>query len=141
VNGTAVKVRVNYVVVGQYVFSAFTSGGGVGDLVVTPVPHIGVPTGVTGYLFVSFDTTGPLGSGPLFGLRPDSFTWPILLSPANSGDLLHWFYVPGLFPDIPLILPAGILSSLAGISADLCQVDLTGGFTLANVTPVRRITF
>lgn len=140
-NGSAAKVKTNYVTVNQYVFSVTTTGGGTGDLNIQPIPHYGVPSAVTGYLLISFDTTLPLGSGFVFGLNPDGFTWPILFSAPNAGDLVHWVYVPGFFPDAPLILPPGVLSTLAGISADFLQLDLTAGYSVANVTPVRRVTF
>jgi hypothetical protein len=140
-NGSAQKVRLNYIVVGQYVFDVQTTGGGTGDLVINAIPHIGVPNAVTGYLLISFTPATAVGAGPFFGLTPDNFTWPILFTAPVGGDLLHWAYLPGFFPDVPLILPPGTLSFLAGLTADFVQLDLTSAFTLANVSPVERVTF
>lgn len=140
-NGSSTKIRTNYVVVGQYVFDVTTTGGGVGDLTITPIPHLGAPSAATGYLLISFAGNLPVGTGPLLGLNPDATTWSILISPAIVGDILHWTYVPGLFPDFPLSLPAGTLVSLAGTTTDFVQLDVTAAGTIANLTQVERITF
>jgi hypothetical protein len=62
-------------------------------------------------------------------------------TPASVGNLLHWVLTPGIFPNVPLIVPAPTLVGLVGITVDFVQVDLTPAQTIANVSNVDRITF
>ena len=133
--------RTNYITVLPYIFDAFTTGGGVGDLTITGVPIAGMNGGVEGYMFVSFDTSSALGTGPFFGLVPDFYTWSIVSSPAGFGSLTHWYAAPGFFPDVPFSVGPGALAVFAGLSLDFIQVDLTAFLTLANVSNPDRITF
>ncbi|HYC77210.1 MAG TPA: PKD domain-containing protein [Planctomycetota bacterium] len=138
---SSVKVKTGAVVVGPYVFTATSSGGGVGDLVVTPVPPIGAPGMVEGFTFVSFAPPPTVGSGPAFGLVPDAGFWPILTMPAAPGNPLHYVVAPGLYPQTPFIVPQGGLAVLAGLTADLVQVGFGPGYTLLLVSNVARVTF
>jgi hypothetical protein len=119
----------------------FTSGLGAGDLFISPVPNSQNPTATMGYMFLSFNTSQPVGTGGLFGVQPDPTSWNILLSPPTPGDLLHWYVVPGLFPNTPFAVPAGALSFLAGQSVDGVQVDVSPSYTIVAKSNVSRVTF
>ena len=49
--------------------------------------------------------------------------------------------MPGLWPDVPLVLPPGTMNAFIGMSADFVQVDLAPGLTIANVSGVARVNF
>jgi PKD repeat protein len=136
--------KTNYINVGQFPFDLFSTGGGVGDLVITPVPtNCGAAAGsVQGFMLVSFATAGAVGSGPLFGLVPDALTWQCLTSPFAFGNPISFYVAPGFFPNTgPLAFPPGSLSGFAGQSMDGMMVFLTAGFGLVHSTPVDRVTF
>ena len=133
--------KTNFVHVDQYVFDAITTGGGVGDLTLIGVPQLGGPSATQGFTLVSFTPAPVLGGGPLFGIVPDAVTWPILTTPASVGNPLHYINVPGFFPDAPFVVPAGVLSGLAGITADIVQVGLTPIYGLVFASNNDRITF
>jgi parallel beta-helix repeat protein len=139
-NGSSSYTRNNYITVGQYVFDAQTVAG-TGSLSIFPIPNIGVPTATSGYMLVSFTPPVTLGTGPLCGLIPDAFTWSILQTPESVGNLLHWTVAPGIFPNVPLILPGGTLVQLIGLTADFVQIDLTAQLTIANISNLDRLTF
>lgn len=139
-NGSSSFIRNNYITVGPYVFDAQTVAG-TGSLSIFPIPNIGVPNTTSGFMFVSLTPPAMLGAGPFFGLIPDSLTWSIVQTPASVGNLLHWTSAPGIFPNVPLILPAGALVQLIGLTADLVQIDLTPQQTIANISNLDRITF
>ncbi len=141
VNPPSTLTRTNLITAQPYQFKLFTSGAGVGDLFISPIPNSQNPTATTGYMFLSFNTASPLGSGGLFGLQPDATSWNILLSPATPGDLLHWVVTGGLFPNVPFAVPPGALGFLSGQSLDGCQVDISPSFTVVNVSAPQRITF
>lgn len=139
-NGSSTMTKTNFVTVGPYVFDAQTTPGA-GNLTILPIPGIGVPTATSGFMFVSFAAPPVLGSGPFFGLIPDSFTWSIVATPAAVGNLLHWVVTPGIFPNVPLVVPPGALLSLVGLTADFVQIDLNASQTIANISNLDRITF
>ncbi len=141
-NPSSTLVRPNMINVGTYDLVVQTSGGGVGNLSIYPIPpQFQNPTAATGYLLISFATTSPVNTGPLLHLVPDATTWSILASPASTGDILHWNVTPGLFPTVPLIIPAGSLSFLAGVSADFVQLDLSPSMGFLSLSTARRVTF
>ena len=140
-NGSDTKVQTGYITVSQYQLLASSSGGGAGDLSMTPIPHLGVPNATTGYMFLSFNTALPAGQGPMFGITPDFNSFSILMSPATVGGILHWVYTPGLWPDLGFSLPAGAVPFAAGTEIDFVQVDLTAGLQIANVSNVARVIF
>jgi parallel beta-helix repeat protein len=140
-HGSNTFTRVAYITVGPYIFVAQTTGGGVGDLQIQPVPTYGVPNAAVGFMFVTFDTALPVGAGPFFGITPDSITWSIILSPPTVGGLVAWVSTPGLFPDVPFGVGPGALAIFAGLSCDFVQVDLTSTLTIANISNVARVTF
>jgi len=143
-NGSNTSIRANLITVGPYIFQATTTGGGTGDLQIVGVPSVGVPTASEGYMFVSFDTTQPVGQGPFFGIRPDNLTWSILQSSPNAGtigSIVHWFPNPAAFPTVPFYVGPGALSFFAGLSVDFVQVDITAIYTIANISNVARVTF
>lgn len=140
--GSSTRIRTAYINVSQYVFSATTTGSGTGDLTVTPVPNLGVPTMTEGYTLVSFTAPATLGSGPFFGLVPDAVTFAGINYAAAPGNPLHFVAgIPGVFPNAPFIVPPGVLTSLAGAQADFVQVCLNASFGLAYWSPVSRLTF
>ncbi len=139
-NGSSTKTRTNYITVTPYLLDVQTTPGA-GDLTINGVPSVGVPTATTGYLFFSFTPAATVGGGPAFGLIPDTYFWAIAMMPASVGSVLHWIVTPGLFPNVPLVVPPGALLSLVGLTADFVQVDLTASLTIANISNVDRVTF
>ena len=103
--------------------TALTSGGGVGDLLLSlTLIH---PSAVEGLTLISTSTLLPLGSGPLFGLWPDALLWTLLTTPIATGNPLHFPVGPmGVFPALPLVAPPGSLSAFAGQTWDLVAVVL-----------------
>ena len=103
--------------------TALTSGGGVGDLLLSlTLIH---PSAVEGLTLISTSTLLPLGSGPMFGLWPDALMWTLLTTPIALGNPLHFPVGPmGVFPDLPLVAPPGSLSAFAGQTWDLVAVVL-----------------
>jgi parallel beta-helix repeat protein len=139
--GTTTLVKTAYIVVQPYVLDVQTSGGGVGDLTITGVPSVGAPGAYQGFLFISFATSIPVGTGGFFGIDPDLLTFLTLQQPAAVGGLLRWVTTPGFFPEVPAVFPPGSLTFLAGMTGDFVQVDLAPPFLLANVSNVARATF
>lgn len=133
--------RPNLINVQQYLFSAVTSGGGLGDLVLTGVPGLGAPTSTEGYTFISFAIPAAVGTGPFFGLSPDAATWSSFSYAAAPGFPLHYIRVPGVYPEAPLVAPPGTFSGFTGITIDFVQVGVTPAFGLAFVSNVSRATF
>lgn len=141
VNGSATLVRTNLVHVLPYQFKMLTAGAGVGDLYISPIPNSQNPTATMGFMFLSFATASPVGTGGLFGLQPDATSWNILLSQPVAGDLLHWIVLPGLFPNVPFAVPPGALSFLNGVTVDGVQVDISATYTVVASSGIARITF
>ncbi len=130
-----------FVAVGQYPFTVATSGGGAGDLVVTPVPPAGAPTATLGFTLVSFTPPPSVGTGVLFGILPDAATFFVLGNLPTVGNPLAYVVAPGFYPSVPFSVGPGAFSNLAGTTADFVQVGLTPGFQLVFSTPVQRVTF
>jgi PKD repeat protein len=136
--------KTNYIHVGQFVFDMTSTGGGVGDLTITPVPtNCGGAAGAArGYLLPSFATTGTLGTGPLFGLVPDGLTWQTLMTSPAVGNPLSFVVTPGVFPDSgPLSFPPGSLSAFGGLYLDAVMVYLTPSSTLLHYSNIDRVLF
>ncbi len=123
-----------------YRLDVLTSGGGVGDATLSITNP---PVGQTeGYTLVTLDTSTPVGQGPLVGIVPDALTFSIFSTPAAPGNPLHWISgFPGLFPDSPLVLPAGTLSSLAGQTWRFVDISFGLGFTYLGRTNVVQVTW
>jgi PKD repeat protein len=138
---TSAITKTNFVHVAQYVFDAATTGGGVGDLSLTGIPSYGGPAATHGFTLVSFLPAPSVGTGPLCGITPDAFTWQILAMPEGVGNPLHYTLTPGIYPETPFLVPAGVLSSFVGVTADFVQVGLTPSYTLVFVSNCDRITF
>ncbi|HYC77388.1 MAG TPA: right-handed parallel beta-helix repeat-containing protein [Planctomycetota bacterium] len=144
VNPPSTVVKSNYITATQFQFDLFTSGGGVGDLVVTPVPTTcgAAAGGVIGYTLLTFTTPGPVGSGPMFGIVPDAITLFFLQTPLAAGNPLAFVALPGLYPNGgPLSFPAGTMSGFAGLSMDGVEVVLSGTGALLYWSNVDRCTF
>lgn len=139
--GSATILKTGFVNVAQYPLIVLTSGGGVGDLQIIPIPPIGAPTMTTGYTLVTFLPAATLGAGPLFGIIPDAVTWQFLTIPASVGNPLHYVVAPGFYPAFPFGVPAPTLASFAGQTADFVQVGLTATQTVAVFSNVARVTF
>ena len=111
------------------------SSNATSDLIITPpVP----PTWATrGYTLFSFDTSGPVGGGPLVGLQAEPITIEILMLPPDPGYPLHFTLPagPAQYPNVPLEFPAGSLAAFAGAEMDMVILfyDLTGQFDTSNV--------
>lgn len=100
-----------------------------------------MPTGTArGFTLLSLDTTRPAGQGALFGLHPDFLTLQVLALPPAHGSLFHWMLPSTAFPAVPLTLPAGTLSALAGVTFDVQGVALDGSQQVLDATNVIRIT-
>lgn len=121
--------------------TATTGGGGVGDLFLG-LTNIPVGT-LEGYTFVTTDLTGSLGSGPFFGVWPDTISWSILFSgPATAGNPLHWLAgYPGLYPDVPFLVAPGSLSFLAGTPWRFVTVAFGFGPTYLGRTNVSQLNW
>ena len=115
-------VKIDYIPAVGFQLIAQTTGGGTGDLTLTGVLSSSHPTAVRGYTLVSFTPATPVGSGPLAGIIPDSVTWPILFLAPSVGNPLHYLNMPGFYPDVPFAVPAGVLTSLTGITANFVQI-------------------
>jgi hypothetical protein len=122
----------------SFLLTATTSGGGVGDLLLSldVIP----PATTEGFTLVTFDTTGAIGTGPAFGIWPDPTTYAILQEPGFAGNPLHWTTgTPGLFPATPLYVSPGTLSFLSGQSWRLVAVAFAPSFTYVKHTNVVQV--
>ena len=136
--------KTNYINAGQFVFDLFTTGGGVGDLVITPVNTIcGAASGAArGFTIASFATAGAVGTGPLFGIVPDALAWQCLTTPPAVGNLLSFVVTPGVYPNAgPVFVPPGALAGFAGLSLDAMMAFLTPASALLHYSNVDRVTF
>lgn len=124
----------------ENLFVASTSGGGAGDLSLS-LTMIN-PTAVEGFTFISGTPSPVFGGGPLLGIIPDALTWPILSVPASPGNPLHFTLgTPGVYPDVPFVLPVGTLSFLAGQTYDMTTMMLAPGFVWAGRSAVQRLVW
>jgi PKD repeat protein len=145
VNPASTLTKPNYITVTDQLLTVVTSGGGVGDLDVTPVPtSCGPAMGATeGWTLISFDTSLAVGQGPVLGLVPDAATLQFLLFPAQPGNIIH-FTVAGApaYPDGGTFsFPAGTFSPLVGASMDAVMLFLGPGGTYLHHSNVQRVTF
>lgn len=141
VNPPSTLVRANLITVAPQPFQMTTTGGGTGDLLITPVPTTCYPTATEGWTLMSFSTyAGPVGTGPFAGLFPDTYTIAFATSAAAVGNPLHFIPAPGFFPNAPYYLPPGSLSVLAGLGVDACEVLIDPAWTFLRITNVVRIT-
>jgi hypothetical protein len=121
-------------------FSATTSGGGVGDLTLN-LTQID-PIAIEGFTFISGTPTATLGGGPAFGILPDAVTWPILFVPAAPGNPLHFLIgTPGVYPAAPLSVPAGTLAFLSGQTYDMVTVLFAPNLAYASRSQVQRVVW
>jgi hypothetical protein len=140
--GSLFALYIRLTVATNFPLDASTTGGGVGDLVVSPVSSAVAPPSTTnGYTFVSFATSNALGTGPAFGLYPDGAFWDVLFTPAQVGNPLHYLSTPGFYPDVNLVVAPGGLSVFAGISLDFVQVGLDANLAITFVSNPDRVTF
>lgn len=142
-NPASALVRTNLITVTPQPFVMTTSGSGIGDLTINPVPSVCYPGTTEGWTLISFSTaSGAAGTGPFGGLYPDIFTISYLLTPASPGNPLH-FLVNGLtYPDGGAFsLPPGTFSSIAGASLDAVEVLVNSGLGIVRITNVARVTF
>lgn len=141
-NPTSVLTKLNHITVTQHKFDLATTGGGVGDLTVTPVPTTcGAAVGaVTGYTFLSFTPATPVGLGPFFGITPDAVFFLFLSVPLGVGNPTAFIVAPGFFPDAgPFVLPPGYLSGFAGVTMDAVMVYLGAANNLVHYTNTDRV--
>jgi hypothetical protein len=97
-----------------------------------------------GYTLISADVSQPVNSGPILGIVPDALTLQIALylAPiAQSGNPLHWLATPGLFPDVPFVIPAPAVSALSGLTWDFVTVTLDTGILINGISTADRISF
>ena len=135
-NPPATRIKGDYITAGPFGFNIQTSGGGVGDLVLTAAPS---PPGTTeGYTFFSTTPASTLGQGNFFGIMFDNFVVTSLSSPALPGNPFH-FVPSSAYPSAPFILPPGSLVQYAGITADAVVVYLVNGQIVSS--QVDRATF
>lgn len=144
VHPASVLTKTNYINAGQFGFDLYTSGSGAGDLVILPIPTTcgAASTAARGFTLVSFAATGAVGSGPLFGLTPDSLTWLIATTPPTVGNPVSFVVSPGSYPNTGVLaFPPGTLSAFAGMSMDGMMVFLSSTLDLVHYSPVDRVTF
>jgi len=107
-------------------------GGGGGTVTLQNVPS----TTVEGATLVSFDTTGPVGGGPLFGIAPDQTTLGIVLLPGPApGNPLRWTWPvpPSVWPATPFAIPTGTFMLGTTFDAVAVKLDASGVLTSGNV--------
>jgi hypothetical protein len=115
---------------------------GVGDLFVTPPRLRCFPQAVRGHTLVSFATMpGSVGQGPFFGLRPDLWTYFCLSQPAGSPNAFHFLAAPGHYPDVPLDVPPGFFSPLAGLTMDAVVIYYDALGIPVHVSNAAQVTF
>ncbi len=120
--------------------SVTTTGGGTGDLSVSFTALD--PTATEGFLLISGATTSPVGFGPVFGIFPDLLTWGVLQTSASPGNPLHFLVgFPGIFPDVPFVLPPGVGTVFAGQTWDFVGVTFSTGYIGFQRSGVNRITW
>lgn len=111
---------------GSNILAISQSGPGVGDLSVSLSM---LTAGATeGWTLLTSDISGPVGGGPILGLRPDAVTWSLLSIPLIDGNPFH-FPVPsafGFFPNTPFNLGPGAVSALTGQTFDFACFLLSG---------------
>ena len=98
---------------------ALTTTPGTGSLVISPPSSSCYPSVTGGFTAWTLATVpGSVGNGPMFGITPDANTWAVITAPRLVGSPLNYFTAPGVYPDVPLNLPAGTLSALVGQTID-----------------------
>jgi hypothetical protein len=139
---TAAEIAANFNVelFNENILTATTSGGGVGDLVLSLTNQ---SAGISeGYTFVSATTTTAPGFGPAFGIVPDALTFPILFIPAAPGNPIHFQTgFPGLYPDAPLVVGPGALSIFAGQTFDFVVAVFDSSLNYVGRSNVQRVTW
>jgi hypothetical protein len=143
-NPAASYTRTNYITVDAHLFGLSTTGGGVGDLTITPVPtSCGPAAGAyDGFTFISLTTAQPVGTGPIFGIVPDPLTFQFLFTPVNVGTIPHFLVAPPAYPDGGnVVFPAGFFAILSGISLDAVMVFRNPNLTIKHWSNVVRVTF
>ena len=137
VNGSSTSTQTGLVSVAPPLLIMTTSGGGVGDVMISGPPD---PPGTTeGYFLVTYNTSLPVGAGGFFGISPDAFTFEIIGYPATVGGIFHYVSTPSTFPNVPLSGPPGTVLLPAGTTVDAVLVRVVGNSLVAsNVT---RTTF
>ena len=101
------------------------------------------PTATQGFLFLSSETGAASGTGSFFGIEPSPLTFAFLNQPMFDGNPFN-FPVPsafGLFPNTPLNLGSGAVSSLNGQTFDWVIVLFGPGFSYDSKSNVVRHTF
>jgi parallel beta-helix repeat protein len=141
VNPPNAVVHANSINVSVQQFGMATTGGGVGDLFIVPVPASCYPSAVEGWTLISFSALNPVGLGPFGGLYPDANTVAGIQSPVFAGSPLHFTPAPGLYPNTPFGVPPGTLSSFFGLSLDAAEVLIGPGFSILLISNVARVTF
>jgi PKD repeat protein len=114
---------------------------GQGDLyMASPPPPLGWSEA---FLFMSQQTALITGSGWFFGIYPDALTWSIVGFPSGPGNLIHPTNAgnPGLWPDAPVVLPPGTVTTIQGLTFDFVLVFLDPSMIPLTWTNVSRTLF
>lgn len=120
--------------VNKFNMLAQTQGLGVGDLFLAAT---NVPAGTAyGYTLITAAMSPVFGKGPAFGIMPDPLTFSIFTLTPAFGDPLAWTYPAGgvAYPDVPLSLPPGAVSFLAGQTWDLVTVAFDPAYHVLGLT-------
>ena len=101
----------------------------------------GVPPGPRRlHRLASFDTSLPLGAGPIFGFNPDALSFSLILAfpTASPGNPVHWSWPvsPPNYPAVPFVAPPGTVPVNSLI--DFIAVGVNAGGYL-RPTPVVRL--
>jgi hypothetical protein len=102
----------------------------------------GIPPGtLEGFTVASFDTSLPVGTGPIFGFAPDALSFALVTAfPAPSpGNPVHWTWpvASPFYPAVPFVAPPGTLPP--AVVLDFIAVGINSGGYL-RPTPVVRLT-
>lgn len=141
---SATMVRTNYINVGEFIFSVSSTGGGVADMNLIPVPTTcGKAQGaIKGYTLVSGAVAGNLGSGPFFGIGFDAITLQFIQTPPWVGNVIHFIPTPTSYPNTGSIFyPAGFFAPLVGQTLDCVMVFQGPGGSLLHWSNASRVSF
>lgn len=144
IHPVATRTRTGYITVNATTgFSITTTGGGTGDLTLTPVATQCFPTAVRGFTLVSFAATpGSSGNGPFAGLTPDIFTFLFIAQPPSPGNIPHFVVTPNTYPNTGVVLfPPGFFGPLTGATMDAVELLLDGAGRPVLISNVSQVTF
>jgi hypothetical protein len=124
-------------------FSITTTGGGVGDLTLTPIGTQCYPTATRGFTLPTFlATMGIFGNGSFLGITPDFVTLTFITQPQAPDNIPHFVVTPTTYRNSgPIMFPPGFFGALTGVTMDAVQVLLDANGTPVFISNVSQVTF